>query len=186
MCFLCNQGGGTGIGSSYGFAGKCRKALPVFSRIAGKHCRSVSGDRKEAMSKELMEKYRHLIENNPYAILSHIHFEDIEPDGSKSYMDVVKEITNVYGLVHGGAYFTLADTTCGITVRADGHRYVTLNADANYLSTTEEKRVFCESRVLRHGRTTAVLEATVTDSTGRKLFYGVYTFYCLDPEKKKG
>lgn len=132
------------------------------------------------MSKEKLEANRELIVNNRFALNNHVVVTDLEDNTAEGYLDVEDDVTNAYGMVHGGAFYALADVIAGMTARGDGHAWVTQTADLHYLSTTKEKRIYGKSRVIRRGRATAIIEAAVTDAAGKELFLATFTFYCVD------
>lgn len=132
------------------------------------------------MSKQKLEEYRDLIVNNRFALHNHVTLTDLEENSVEGYLDVEDDVTNAYGMVHGGAFYALADVIAGMTARGNGHAYVTQTADLHYLSSTEEKRIYGKSRVLRRSRQTAVIEAEVTDGGGKCLFFATFTFFCVD------
>ena len=132
------------------------------------------------MSKQKLEEYRDLIVNNRFALHNHVTLTDLEENSAEGYLDVEDDVTNAYGMVHGGAFYALADVIACMTARGNGHAYVTQTADFHYLSWTEQRRNYGKSRVLRRGRQTAIIEAEVTDGTGKSLFLATFTFYCVD------
>ncbi|MGP1349580.1 MAG: PaaI family thioesterase [Stomatobaculum sp.] len=132
------------------------------------------------MSRERLEKNRRLITGNHFALHNHVVVTELEENTAEGYLDVEEDVTNAYGMIHGGAFYALADVIAGMTARGNGHAYVTQTADLHYLSTTEEKRIYGRSRVIRRGRATAIIEAKVTDSAGKELFLAIFTFYCVD------
>lgn len=132
------------------------------------------------MSKERLEENRRLITSNHFALHNHVVVTDLEENTAEGYLDVEEDVTNAYGMIHGGAFYALADVIAGMTARGNGHAYVTQTADLHYLGTTKEKRIYGRSRVIRRGRATAIIEAKVTDSAGKELFLATFTFYCVD------
>ena len=132
------------------------------------------------MSRERLEKNRRLITGNHFALHNHVVVTELEENTAEGYLDVEEDVTNAYGMIHGGAFYALADVIAGMTARGNGHAYVTQTADLHYLSTTEEKRIYGRSRVIRRGRATAIIEAKVTESAGKELFLAIFTFYCVD------
>ncbi len=98
-------------------------------------------------------------------------------------MPVQEKIANIYGLVHGGAIFALADTAAGFAARTYEMRVVTLSANMNFLTQSfETKELVCEAQVLRHGRKVIVAEAKVFDEKLTCMASGSYTFYVLEEE----
>lgn len=139
------------------------------------------------MGKEKMEQNRARIEKNRFALHNHVVITDMEDEGdlTRGYLDVREDSLNAYGMLHGGAYYALADVTAGLSARGGGHEYVTQSADLHYLGSTSEKRIYGESRVLKRGRATATVESRITDAGGKLLFLATFTFFCVDGRVEK-
>ena len=52
---------------------------------------------------------------------------------AESCLNIRPESLNLYGKLHGGAYFTLADTASGALARADGRAYVTMDSHLTFI-----------------------------------------------------
>lgn len=81
---------------------------------------------------------------------------------------------NPAGVVHGGMAATLLDSAMGISVLSSlpaGMIFTTLELKVNFLRamTTTTGEVRAEGNVVHLGRTTAVVEARLTDATGKLL-----------------
>jgi uncharacterized protein (TIGR00369 family) len=81
---------------------------------------------------------------------------------------------NPAGVVHGGMAATLLDSAMGIAVLSSlpaGTIFTTLELKVNFLRamTTTTGEVRAEGNVVHLGRTTAVVEARLTDATGKLL-----------------
>ena len=63
--------------------------------------------------------------DNPFTDYNHMEIARAEQDYAEVYLDVTREATNVYHVVHGGALFTMADYCAGVTACSNGRRYVT-------------------------------------------------------------
>lgn len=62
---------------------------------------------------------------------------------------------NPYGMVHGGAIYSLADTACGLAVASIVRyekKFVTAEMKINYLEPVTEDQLVCYGKVLREGR----------------------------------
>lgn len=113
-----------------------------------------------------------------------IRFAAIEEGYVRAMMPITDRHTNVYGMVHGGAMYTLADTTTGFAARTYGGRVVTLNGSMNYLTgSPDTTKIFCDGRVVRHGRKTIVVSAEVYDEFGTLMANGSYTLYVLGEDQ---
>jgi uncharacterized protein (TIGR00369 family) len=81
---------------------------------------------------------------------------------------------NPAGVVHGGMAATLLDSAMGIAVLSSlpaGMIFTTLELKVNFLRamTTATGEVRAEGNIVHIGRTTAVVEARLTDATGKLL-----------------
>lgn len=113
-----------------------------------------------------------------------IHFVVLEEGYVRTEMPIENRHTNVYGMVHGGAMYTLADTTTGFAARTYGGRVVTLNGSMNYLTgSPDTAKIYCDGRVVRHGRKTVVVSAEVYDEFGTLMANGSYTLYVLGEDQ---
>lgn len=88
---------------------------------------------------------------------------------------------NPRGLVHGGCLGTLMDTVAGVAACTDGRACVTLNASLNYLRpAVDTEKVYCNTRLIKAGRTVVVVEAILTDDRGKEIATGTYTFFLME------
>ena len=59
---------------------------------------------------------------NPFMQYNHIEIVSVTSDSAVMSLDIRRDTTNIYGYVHGGAFFTMADCCAGLTARSDGRR----------------------------------------------------------------
>lgn len=78
---------------------------------------------------------------NPFMSFNHIKIGVVESDHAEVWLDIQPESTNIYGVVHGGALFTMADCCAGLTARSDGREYVTQNASVSFVSNTPKGKI---------------------------------------------
>ena len=87
-------------------------------------------------------------------------------------MPVVQGHTNAMGYAHGGAIATLGDGVLGaalMTTLKPGELFTTLDLHTNYLRQAKDTTLRARGEVIRRGRTTAYVEATITDSDGKSV-----------------
>ena len=87
---------------------------------------------------------------------------------------------NPHGLVHGGALFTLADNAAGCASSTDGRTYVTQAGEIHFLHTQASGAVLAEALVKHRGRSTVLVEVTLTGEGGRLLATASFTYFCVD------
>ena len=123
-----------------------------------------------------------MLDANVYGKIHGICLKSITQDEIETYLEVKEEMKNPYGMVHGGLMFMLADSTCGMLCRIDGRRYVTLNADIRYLQSGRSGTITAKGRMVRRGKSTAVVTADVLTEDGTLLSQATFTMYCLDQD----
>lgn len=84
-----------------------------------------------------------------------IKVEDYGDGESKLSMPFDKKLTQPYGILHGGAIFSLADSACGIavaTIIKEQKKFVTAEMKINYLEPVDDGELVSFGKVLREGR----------------------------------
>ena len=88
---------------------------------------------------------------------------------------------NAMGTVHGGLMMAAAEIACGLLVRSDGRKYVTLDSSFRFLRSSTAERIEARAERVKGGRTVSFARAQVVEpDTGRLLAEGDFTFYCLE------
>lgn len=90
-----------------------------------------------------------------------------EPGEAVVSMVVREDMTNGFGITHGGIVFALADTAFAMACNDDDAVTVSAGADITYLASTTPGQTLTATarRRSRSGRT-GVYDVTVTDDTG--------------------
>lgn len=107
--------------------------------------------------KEMLDRSRPM-PAHPFMSYNHIEIDYVEQDRACVCLDIVRESTNSYHMVHGGAYFTMADCCAGLAAHTDGRRYVTQGASVQFVRNTGSGRVTARSVVTSRGRTLCLAE----------------------------
>lgn len=131
----------------------------------------------------LREKYAEINRRNPFVRHNHIEVKEIERDRALLSLTVRPESRNVHGQIHGGAIYTMADNAAGCATSTDGRTYVTQASDMHFLRNQTEGTITAEAVVRHRGRTTVLVEVTVTGEEGKLLAAGTFTFFCVDPRR---
>lgn len=119
---------------------------------------------------------------NPFMQYNHIEIDSVELDKASMTLDIRRDTTNIYGFVHGGAFFTMADCCAGLTARSDGRQYVTQNASVNFIHNVKAGRLTARGRTISRGRRVCVVAVDITDETGTLLFSSTFSMYCVNAE----
>lgn len=132
---------------------------------------------EESMNEEEQKVF---LQNIPYIQYNGIVIDRVGMEESVLYVDMRHELENPYGMAHGGLLFTLADTVGGVTARADGRRYVTLDASIHYLKSARSGRITAKGHTVKRGKTVAVVDVAITDDKEQLLATGTVTMFCLE------
>lgn len=100
-------------------------------------------------------------------------------DYAETTLQLTPETMNLYGVVHGGALFTLADVCAGMAARTDGRTYVTQQASVQFLRSAQAGLATARGRVLHRGGTVCLIQVEITDEEGRLLLVSTFNFYCI-------
>lgn len=131
----------------------------------------------------MTEMQQHIVEfyhKNPF--LEYIHAEAVPAadGGVRLELKVESEHTNLYGIIHGGALMTLADTAMGAAALARNKKVVTMNLSMDFMhSVPMTTRIIATGTVLHDGRHTMTLESDIRDDTGKMFAKAHGTFYVL-------
>lgn len=128
----------------------------------------------------LKERYIEVNRHNPFVLHNHIEIEEVEPDCARLCFTIRPDSLNPHGLVHGGALFTLADNAAGCAATTDGRSYVTQECDIHFLRVQPSGVVRAEARVRHRGRSTVLVEVSITGEDEHLLATASFTFFCVD------
>lgn len=120
------------------------------------------------------------LQPNAFALYNGIRSKATGPNQGEAVLEIGPDSLNPYGLLHGGAYYTLADCASGCACRADGRRYVTLHGGLNFIRSTKSGTVTARAEIRHRGRSTCQISVNITDQQGTLLATGEYTFFCID------
>ena len=129
---------------------------------------------------------RRLRESNSGRLFG-FQLEVAEPGRAVVLLRVRSKHRQVHGVVHGGILAALADTAAGVAcymLLPRGTRLATIEMKINYLEPVEKGTILAEARVLRKGRTTAVAECDVRDTSGLLVAKALLTFSIGSRERK--
>lgn len=116
---------------------------------------------------------------NAFALHNGISVRPVGPDRGEASLEMGPNSLNPYGILHGGAYYTLADCACGVACRTDGRRYVTLHGGLDFLRSAKGGVVTARAEVIHRGRTTCLVRAEVIGEDGTLFASGDFTFFCI-------
>lgn len=119
-------------------------------------------------------------EHNEFMKHNGIQIVQIFADTAVTRLIVGAKTLNPYGMVHGGALFTLMDVAAGVAARTDHRRYVTLSSDLHFCKSARQGVLQATAKVIHRGRTICLVDAQVTGAGGLVLSRGSFTMFCVD------
>ena len=128
----------------------------------------------------LEQRTRDRIKGNGFMVYNHMELETVEPDYAVFRMEIRPESKNVYGMVHGGAIYTLADNATGTAAHSDGRYYVTQTSALHFLRNQSRGTVRATAWVRHRGKSTVLTAVDITGEDGKLLATGEFTFFCVD------
>ena len=129
---------------------------------------------------ELMRDTQERIRKNAFMLHNHIELESVERDRAVFKLDIRPESCNPYGMVHGGAIYTLADNVTGTAAHSDGRYYVTQTSALHFLRNQSRGTVRATAWVRHRGKSTVLTSVDITSEDGKLLATGEFTFFCVD------
>ena len=117
---------------------------------------------------------------NLFVRYNHIELLSVEPDVAHLKLEVCAESKNPYGVIHGGALFTMADNGAGVAACTDGRHYVTRSTSFTLVSNQMGGTVYAEARVRHRGKSTCLVAVDITGEDGKLLATGEFTYFHID------
>ena len=109
-----------------------------------------------------------------------IEFTEASLGCCKGEITVRDELTNPYGMVHGGCIFTLADTIGGSAALTHGKPVVTVDSNIHYLSpAVNTTKLIAEAREIKYGSKIAVYEVNITNTNGDLIATSTMSYFIL-------
>jgi uncharacterized protein (TIGR00369 family) len=130
---------------------------------------------------------RNAVESAPYYQLLQIRIEEIDSGFARFRMPFRRELTQAYGVAHGGAVASLADTAVAfalMTLIQPGERVTTVEMKINFLASVSGGEMIGEARIHHKGKTLAIADMEVKDENGKWIAKGMATYMILSSSKK--
>lgn len=132
------------------------------------------------MTEEMRRMAEDRARDNAFMHHTGIEMVDVNTDFARYRLTIRSDLKNPYGLLHGGAIYTLADNATGAAACSDGRYYVTQTSSLHFLRNVAEGTVYAAATVRHRGRTTCLTAVDITTEGGRLLATGEFTFFCVD------
>ncbi len=141
------------------------------------------GKETEKMDQKLFQEYQNVVERNPFAAKIGMEILDIRTGYVYVKVKKKRELENIYGDLHGGCLYTIADNTAGLAAGSCGYYVTTVNGSIQYLKAARNTEyIFCSAKVIKQGKTISAVHVEIKDERGMLLNTAEFTFFNL---KKK-
>lgn len=117
---------------------------------------------------------------NAFTEYNFMTLESLEDDRVVYRLEIRPESRNPYGMVHGGALYTLADDAAGTAAHTDGRHYVTQSGQLHFLNNRPSGVIRATGTVRHRGRSTVLAVVDITAEDGTLLATGEFSFFCVD------
>ena len=124
------------------------------------------------------QKLNRLLEKNPFAQLLGMELLEVREGYAYGRMRMDEHFTNIYGGMHGGCAYALADTLAGLAASTYGNYVTTIDGKMNYLEAVKDTGyVYGEAEVQRQGGRIGVYTVKLMDENQRVLVTADFTYY---------
>ena len=116
-----------------------------------------------------MDKQRFINKVNTrceYNKYNHIFVTDVEPESAVVEAELRPESLNLLGMAHGGFVYSMCDVAAGVIIAQYADKFVTLSGNLYFMRPSKGKKLRCEARIIKRGRTVNVVDTCVFDDSG--------------------
>lgn len=132
------------------------------------------------MAKEAyLEQVIKVANNSPYYRLLGMEVKEIRGGASRIEMSFKQDLTHPYGIAHGGAIASLADSAVAmalIDLVDPGDRITTIEFKINFFASVDKGRLEARAKIIHKGSKTAFGDVEVVDEKGKLVAKLVATY----------
>ena len=126
-----------------------------------------------------LEEAQEHFKKDKFATNAGMVIDELGEDYSVCSVTITDDHRNAYGGVMGGAIFTLADLAFAACANQIHCLSVAQQISINYLSAPKGERLIAKAKCIKTGRTTSVINVSVSDDTGRDVALFIGTAFKL-------
>ncbi len=138
--------------------------------------------------KKYLEKVRELTNRSPYYRLLKMEVLEIRKGKSVIQMPFRKTLTHPYGIVHGGAIASLADSAVAMALIGlvkPSDRITTIEFKINFFTSISQGKLTAQAKIIYKGSKTAVGDVEVNNEAGKLVAKVIATYMIQSTEDKK-
>lgn len=136
-------------------------------------------ERREMSEEELARLKERLNTTSSYLKSNDMRITELSNGYAKVEMTVDEKILNLYGYVHGGALFSVADFVAGAASFTTGRDSVTMNASINYLTAATGGKIIGIANEIKAGHKTGVYEVFIFNDQDDLLCRATLTMFFI-------
>lgn len=131
-----------------------------------------------------IEECKRILRENPFAVYLGIELLKVEEGFVSARIENRDMLHNIYGDMHGGAIYSIADNLAGIAAASYGYYVTTVNGSIQYLKAVRGvEEIFCEARVIKAGKTISSVHVDIRDGAGNLYNTAEFTYFNLRPKE---
>lgn len=133
-------------------------------------------------------KVKELTNRSPYYRLLKMEVLEIQKGKSIIHMPFRKKLTHPYGIVHGGAIASLADSAVAMALIGLVHpndRITTIEFKINFFTSISQGKLTAQAKIIYKGSKIAVGEVEVRNEAGKLVAKVIATYMIQSTEGKK-
>ena len=111
---------------------------------------------------------------------NHIFVTDVEPESAVVEAELRPESLNLLGMAHGGFVYSMCDVAAGVIIAQYADKFVTLSGNLYFMRPSKGKKLRCEARIIKRGRTVNVVDTCVFDDSGAVTAKGTFEIYIME------
>ena len=130
-----------------------------------------------------MDKQRFINKVNTrceYNKYNHIFVTDVEPESAVVEAELRPESLNLLGMALGGFVYSMCDVAAGVIIAQYADKFVTLSGNLYFMRPGKGKKLRCEARRIKRGRTVNVVDTCVFDDSGAVTAKGTFEIYIME------
>jgi uncharacterized protein (TIGR00369 family) len=135
-----------------------------------------------------LKKVRELTNRSPYYRLLKMEVLEIQKGKSIIQMPFRKKLTHPYGIVHGGAIASLADSAVAMALIGlvkPSDRITTIEFKINFFTSISQGKLTAQAKIIYKGSKTAVGDVEVSNEAGKLVAKVIATYMIQSTEDKK-
>ena len=130
----------------------------------------------------LMERVK---TKQPYWGLLGIELVDIKKGWAKLRLPFSEKLIHPYGIVNGGAIFSLADAAVAMALLGlieRDEQFTTIEMNINYVRPFGDGEITAEAKIVNKGRSTALGDVDIIDQRGRLIAKSKATYMIMEDD----